>query len=63
MANVIVLKQHLAELSDDYQNIIILRYVDELSIKQVSAIVGKKEGAVKVALQRALKELRKKMAS
>ena len=56
-----ILRKRLAELSEDYQNVIIWRYLDGLSIKEIAQIMEKSKGAVRVMLHRALKELRERM--
>lgn len=47
------------KLKPDYQDIVILRFVEELSIREVAGTVGKSEGAVKLLQHRALKQLKK----
>jgi len=54
-------KKNLANIKSDYQNIIILRYIDDLSNKEIAQILGKTEGAVRVMAHRAIKELKKNM--
>lgn len=51
----------LASLNEDYKDIVLMRYVDGLSIKEISEILGKTEGATRVAIHRALESLRKKL--
>ncbi len=51
----------LQGLKDDYREIIILRYVDGLSIAEIAEIVEKKKGAVRVILYRAMNALRELM--
>ena len=51
-------KKALQKLNADYQEIIIWRYLDELEIKEIAEILGKREGAVRTLLSRALGELR-----
>jgi len=51
----------LAELSEDFQNIVIWSYLDELSNKQIADIMRKPENTVRVMKHRALKELKQKM--
>lgn len=46
-------------LSEDHQDVIIMRFVEELSVKETSEAMGKSEGAVKVMQHRAIKELKK----
>ena len=48
----------LSKLQDTHQEIIILRYLDNLSIFEIAEILDKSEGAVRVGLHRALKALR-----
>jgi len=51
----------IAELKPDYQDVIILRFVEDLPLKEVAAILKKSEGAIKLAQHRAIKELKKKL--
>ncbi|HPO68638.1 MAG TPA: sigma-70 family RNA polymerase sigma factor [Candidatus Pacearchaeota archaeon] len=44
--------------NENYQNIIIWHYLNDLSIKEISKINNQSEGAVRVMLSRALKELK-----
>lgn len=48
----------LADLSDDYQNYIIWRYLEELSVPEVAQITGKSEESVRVGTHRALQALK-----
>jgi RNA polymerase sigma-70 factor (ECF subfamily) len=52
-----VLRQALAELTEDQQQVIILKFVDGLSNVEVAQILGKTEGAVKSLQHRALASL------
>jgi len=47
----------LKKLKQEYQEVITLRYVDELDIDEIAEIVGKGKIAVRVTLHRALKKL------
>jgi RNA polymerase sigma-70 factor (ECF subfamily) len=51
------LRQALAELTDDQQQVIILKFVDGMSNLEVAQILGKTEGAVKSLQHRALASL------
>ncbi len=51
-------KRVLPKLREDYQEIVILRHIEGLSTKEVARFIDKTESAVRVALHRALKELR-----
>jgi len=57
--------QHLLSklhtLNDNYREILILRYVDGLSILEISEILGKKENSVSVQINRATEQLKKKL--
>ena len=54
-----LIKKALKGLSEDYQEIIIWRYLDELEIAEIAEIMEKREGTVRTLLSRALAELRK----
>lgn len=53
--------QVLKKLKQEYQEVVTLRYVDELEIEEISAITGKGKIAVRVTLHRALKKLKELM--
>jgi len=48
----------LKELKDIERDIVIMRFVEDLSIKEVAIIVNKSEGAIKVIQHRALNKIR-----
>lgn len=54
-------KKVLAQLRDEYQNLIIWKYLEELSSQEIAQITGKTEGSVRVGLHRALGALKDKM--
>ena len=56
-----MVKASLAGLKDDYQEIIIWHYIDDYSIEEISKMMDKSEGAVRVMLHRALKSLKGKI--
>lgn len=49
----------IGKLKPEYQDVIILRFVEELAVKETAAAIGKSEGAVKLLQHRALKQLKK----
>ena len=51
----------LTDLKDNYQEIVVWHYVDDLSIPEISKMLKKSEGAVRVMLHRALKSLKNKV--
>ncbi|MBI4759111.1 MAG: sigma-70 family RNA polymerase sigma factor [Chloroflexi bacterium] len=56
------LRQALRSLSAEQQQVIILRFVEDLSYQEIASIMGKSEGALRVIQHRALANLRKAMA-
>lgn len=50
--------QTLQKLKQEYQEIIFLRYVEELSLAEIAQIVQKNSTAVRVTLHRAMKKLK-----
>lgn len=53
----------IENLKDEYKEVIILRYLDELSLSEIASIVGKSNGAVRVLLYRATKALKENIGS
>ena len=51
----------LAGLKEEYQEIVAWHYLDDLSVPEISRILDKPEGTVRVALHRALKSLKKEL--
>lgn len=49
----------LKNLREDYQEVLIMRFVEDLSVKETAAAVEKSEGAVKLMQHRAVKELKR----
>ena len=52
------IRQALTELNDDYQNVIIWHYLDDLPISEISQMLGRTDDATRVLLSRALQALR-----
>ena len=52
----------LANLKEDYQNVVVWRYLDDLPIPEIAKMLDKSEPAVRVELHRALKALRAKLS-
>ncbi len=55
------IKAVLANLKDEYQEVVIWHYIDDLSITEIAKILKKSEGAVRVTLHRALKAVKKEI--
>ncbi len=53
------IKKAINQLKDEQQNVIILRFIEDLSLQEVASILNKTEGAVKLLQHRAIKNLRK----
>lgn len=51
-------KEALKKLRSDHQDIIIMKFVEDMTNKEIAAALEKSEGAVKVAQHRALQDLR-----
>jgi RNA polymerase sigma-70 factor (ECF subfamily) len=51
----------LAEIPDQYREVIILRFVDELGPREISALIEETENVVSVRIHRGLKLLRSKI--
>lgn len=56
-------KKSLFRLEPDQQSVLILRFVNDLSNKEIAAMLGKTEGAVRVIQHRALKRLRELLSA
>jgi len=52
------IREKLFELKDEYREVIVLKYLDELEPKEIAAILGKSKGNVNVLAHRAVKALR-----
>ena len=57
------IKQALTLLQDDYQDLIIWRYIDELTVPEIAQITGKTEENVRVGVHRALQALKGKVSA
>jgi RNA polymerase sigma-70 factor (ECF subfamily) len=49
-----MVQETLSQLTDDQQQVVLLRFVEELDLKEVAAVMGKTVGAVKALQHRAL---------
>ena len=55
------IKEAIAKLQGDYQDLIIWRYVDELTVPEIAQITGKTEENVRVGVHRAMQALKGKV--
>ncbi|MDO8743282.1 MAG: RNA polymerase sigma factor [Candidatus Azambacteria bacterium] len=60
-SDVEVVRRSLAGLREDYQNVIIWHYLDDLPIPRVAKMLDRSEDATRVLLHRALESLRGKL--
>jgi RNA polymerase sigma-70 factor (ECF subfamily) len=51
------LRAALSHLSEDRRQVVVLRFVDGLTAREIGAVLDRSEGAVRVLQHRALKEL------
>lgn len=51
----------LKEIRKEYQDVLLLHYVEDLKIAEIADVLNKKENTVRVLLHRALKTLKEKM--
>ncbi len=54
----VVVHEALTTLTDEQRNVVVLRYFDNRSHEEIAALVGKREGAVRALLMRALHRMR-----
>lgn len=52
------IQKAISNLKDDYQDIIIWYYLDEIPIREIAGMLDKSENAVRLIIHRALKSLR-----
>lgn len=56
-----MVRKALSDINEDYQNYIIWRYLEELSISEIAEIIDKSEESVRVGVHRALQSLKGKL--
>lgn len=54
------LRKHLSEIKEEYREILIMKYLDDLSISEISKITNKSQVNIRVTILRALQTLKKK---
>jgi RNA polymerase sigma-70 factor (ECF subfamily) len=52
------LKKNISLLKSDYQDIIIMRFIEDMTHEEIANILNKSEGAIRLLQHRALKELK-----
>jgi RNA polymerase sigma-70 factor (ECF subfamily) len=58
ISDIDTIRSALVNLKEDYQDVIIWYYLEQFSISEISQILDKSEGAVRVLIHRALKALK-----
>lgn len=53
------IKNAMQQLNEDQQNILLLRFVEDLSYQEIAALLNKNEGAIRLIQHRALRNLKK----
>ncbi|MBN2344457.1 MAG: RNA polymerase sigma factor [Deltaproteobacteria bacterium] len=53
------IQKQISRLPGKYQEVIVLRYLEEKSVQEISELLGKKEGTVKSLLSRGISKLKK----
>ena len=56
-----ILKQSLMRLKEDYQQILVLKFLDELKNDEIAMILGRSQNSLRILQFRALRALRKEM--
>ncbi|MBN2527121.1 MAG: RNA polymerase sigma factor [Deltaproteobacteria bacterium] len=51
--------KYVEKLPNKYQEVIVLRYLEEKSIKEIATLLGKKEGTIKSLISRGISHLRR----
>ncbi len=52
-------RRAMQKLKPDYEDVIIMRFIEDMSLKETALALGKTQGAVKLMQHRAVKELQK----
>ena len=56
--NQVKLRQAISKLPENFQQVIVLKYINELDNAEISKATGKSEGSIRTIQFRALKQLR-----
>lgn len=54
-------KKAISKLSESYREVLIMKFIEELSNSEIAKILEKKEGAVRVLISRAISRLKKEL--
>jgi RNA polymerase sigma-70 factor (ECF subfamily) len=56
--NLALLREQLPLLKEEYREVVVLRFVNDLSLEEIADVTGKSRGNVRVILHRALSALK-----
>jgi len=54
-----IVLQKMQKLNEYERNLVLMRYIQQMGIREIAEIMGKKENAISVGLNRAIKKLKK----
>ena len=57
-----MVREAINELSPNYRDIVLLKFIEDLDYAEIAAVLDKSEGAIRVMQFRALKELKQILA-
>ncbi len=60
-ADVRLVKDAIAEIKKEYQDVIIMHYLEDMSVDEIAKLLGKPSGTIRVMMHRGLKDLRDKV--
>ncbi len=61
--DVSMLEKHLRSLKDEYREVLVMKYLDELETFEIARILGKTQGNVRVLLHRALDAIKDRVSA
>lgn len=56
-----LIEEFLLDLSDEHRQIVIFRYVNDLSVKEISDITGRSKNSINVIIHRSIKYIKKEI--
>ncbi|HOC96565.1 MAG TPA: sigma-70 family RNA polymerase sigma factor, partial [bacterium] len=55
------LMEVISSLTDDYRDVIVMYYINDMTIREIADVFNKTEGAIRTMLSRAIKALKKEL--
>lgn len=59
LAEIKILFKNLSKLPENYQDVLVMRFVEDMQPREIALILGEKENVISVRINRAQKKLRK----